>query len=311
MPLPSFRTAVLGGFLVAAATAVAPPTLRAQDASDLTLRVDRLEEQNRNLTGRIEELQHQVQQLGDQFRRMQGDVDFRLQDLEGHGRGRSPAPPRRSDAGAGAAPPIAVPDNSARNPSLPAPGATDLGVLRGATPGGGAGLGSNAPGGSGGPLVITPNLPGTPPPGVPPSTATLGGSPPSIASPPTNSPEDEYGLAKGFLERRNYDDAELQFKDFLATYPRDAHVADALYGLGESYYMRHRYNDALEPFLKLVTDHGNSPRAADGMLRLGQTLAAINQKEQACATFNALGKKFPRATAAKADAAREMQRDQC
>jgi TolA-binding protein len=47
------------------------------------------------------------------------------------------------------------------------------------------------------------------------------------------------------------------------------------------------------------------------MLRLGQTLAAIDQREQACATFNALPKKFPRATAAKADATREMQRDHC
>ncbi|HVV94307.1 MAG TPA: tol-pal system protein YbgF [Hyphomicrobiales bacterium] len=294
-----------------------PAAAHAQDASDLTVRVDQLEQRNRDLTGQIQVLQHQVEVLGDQLKREQADVGFRLDALEGHGHARpsSPPPLRRSDAGGAATPDADVPDNSARNPRAPAPGQTNLGTLATSGQDGGIVAPDEAPGpggGAGGPLVITPNLPGAAPAAPGRSTATLGQPiQPSIAAPPTNSPDDAYALAKGFLERRNYDDAELQFKDFLSTYPRDSHVADALYGLGESYYMRRRYNDALEPFLKLVTDHASSPRAAQGMLRLGQTLAAIDQREQACATFNALPKKFPRASAAKADASREMQRDHC
>jgi tol-pal system protein YbgF len=316
MPLPSlYAIAVLG------ALALLPAVALAQDAPDLTLRVDQLEQQNRNLTGQVEDLQHQVQVLGEQLKRQQADVEFRLDALEGHGRPSGAAPRRSGDAGPAARPPAAVPNNSAGNLRIAAPGAATLGTLATATPGSGIiapdDAGSAPSGGAGGPLVITPNLPGAAPAAPPapaPSraTATLGRpAQPGIAAPPTNSPGDSYALAKGFLERRNYDDAELQFKDFLSTYPRDPRVADALYGLGESYYMRRRYNDALEPFLKLVTNHASSPRAADGMLRLGQTLAAIDQREQACATFNALAKKFPRATSAKADAAREMQRDHC
>ncbi len=73
---------------------------------------------------------------------------------------------------------------------------------------------------------------------------------------------------------------------FLRAFPQRQRVPDALYGLGESYFQRDQHSDAIEPYLKVVTDYAQSPRAADSMLRLGQTLGAINQKEQACATLD-------------------------
>jgi tol-pal system protein YbgF len=220
--------------------------------------------------------------------------------------------------------------NSAANPNVMAPPPTDLGSL--STGPGGAPMGG-PPMGQGGmpprdpnaPLVITPNLPGASPtqmgtPGVPNPVGTSPGVDPNLNAPPggqdlaiatpTGSAEDEYALGAGFLQRKDYEFAETQFKGFLKQFPNDQRVPDALYGLGESFYQRGQHSDAIEPFLEVVTKHGASPRAADSMLRLGQTLGAIDQKEQACATLLELGNKYPRSNA-KSQSAREMSKLGC
>ncbi len=50
-------------------------------ASDLMMRLDRMEEQIRRLTGSIEQLQFRNQQLEQQLRRAQEDNEFRFQEL--------------------------------------------------------------------------------------------------------------------------------------------------------------------------------------------------------------------------------------
>jgi tol-pal system protein YbgF len=57
--------------------------VQAQDATELLLRIDRLESENRRLNGEVEQMQFQVQRLEDVLKKMQADVDFRFQDLEG------------------------------------------------------------------------------------------------------------------------------------------------------------------------------------------------------------------------------------
>jgi TolA-binding protein len=48
------------------------------------------------------------------------------------------------------------------------------------------------------------------------------------------------------------------------------------------------------------------------MLRLGQSLNALGAKEQACATFAEISRKYPNAAAGvKAEADREAKRVQC
>jgi len=58
-----------------------------------------------------------------------------------------------------------------------------------------------------------------------------------------------------------------------------------------------RYRDAAESFLAVSTKFEKSGKAPDSLLRLGQSLAALNQKEAACATLAEVGRKFPRASA--------------
>ncbi|MCO6420023.1 hypothetical protein JYK14_28280, partial [Siccirubricoccus sp. KC 17139] len=64
-------------------------------------RVQRLEEDARTLRGRLEESEFRNRQLSDRVEKLQGDLDFRLQQIEGQGGGAAARPA----APAAAAPP--------------------------------------------------------------------------------------------------------------------------------------------------------------------------------------------------------------
>src|SRR4051794_17860650 len=80
--------------------AVAPAL--AQDAADFVVRMSRLQNQGRQLSGQLAQLQFKNRQLKDQLRKFQEDVEFRFQDRGG---GRAPA----SAAQPGTAPPPSAP----------------------------------------------------------------------------------------------------------------------------------------------------------------------------------------------------------
>ncbi|MBM3608410.1 MAG: tol-pal system protein YbgF [Alphaproteobacteria bacterium] len=84
------------------------------------VRIDRLENHIRQLTGQIEQLQFEVRRLQDQLRKFQGDVDFRFQERgQERGGGARPAPARRGEA----VPP--VPRNQQSQGEEPPPEETD------------------------------------------------------------------------------------------------------------------------------------------------------------------------------------------
>ena len=98
----------------------------------------------------------------------------------------------------------------------------------------------------------------------------------------------------------------------LRKYPNERFVAEANYWLGESLFQRQRYRDAAESFLTVSTKFEKSAKAPDALLRLGQSLAALKEKEAACATFGELGRKYPRASpAVKQGVEREQKRVGC
>ena len=87
---------------------------------------------------------------------------------------------------------------------------------------------------------------------------------------------------------------------------------EANYWLGESLFQRQRYQDAAEAYLIVTTKYGQTNRAPDALLRLGQSLAALGQKEMACASFAEIGRKYPNSSAGvKQGAEREQKRVRC
>ena len=306
--------------------AVAPAA--AQDASEFVVRLNRIENQSRQMAGQIETLQYENRQLKEQLRKFQEDVEFRLNEGKGAGKPASPSgtnpaqakPQKRSDA--------FDPEQNPGRPGSPmALGSTAqsseavaaLATLPPAPPPQRSrtvpptvveaddeeeGL---SPPGFGGPVDLTP-------PARLPSTGTLAAPPRpgSVAATGSGDATTDFEAAYAFLQQRQYEQAEMSLRQFIQSHPRDPQVPAATYWLGESYLQRNRNREAAEQFLKVSTDYARSPQAPEAMLKLGASLNALGAREQACATLAELERKFPSAGAnVRQNVAREQKRARC
>jgi tol-pal system protein YbgF len=124
--------------------------------------------------------------------------------------------------------------------------------------------------------------------------------------------KEELDVALGYIKQKDYDSAERSLTAFIAKNPKGRKTSDAIYYLGEAYYLRGRNREAAEQYLKISANYASSPRAPEAMLRLGEALHALGDKEQACAAFGEVPKRYPNAAASiKANAVREAKKAQC
>ncbi|MDI9848017.1 tol-pal system protein YbgF [Rhodoblastus sp. 17X3] len=122
----------------------------------------------------------------------------------------------------------------------------------------------------------------------------------------------EYESAAEQLKSQHYDAAQRAFSAFVQKNPHNRLIAPAIYHLGESFYYQNRHREAAEQFLKIATDFSKSPVAPDAMVKLGVSLNALGAKEQACAFFSEVPRKYPNAaTAQKLAAEREAKKASC
>jgi tol-pal system protein YbgF len=127
-----------------------------------------------------------------------------------------------------------------------------------------------------------------------------------------DQPREQYNAALQAFQAGQYPEAETGFKAFLAANPAHRLSPDAIFYIGETYLQRSRPREAAEQYLKVTTDYSKSSRAAESMVRLGQTLAALGNSEQACATLGEFGKRYPTASASvKKLAEHESAKDHC
>jgi tol-pal system protein YbgF len=254
---------------------------------DLLLRLDRLEAQIRQLTGAIEQLQYRNQQLEATVRLLQEGPA-----VAGQPRPQSPlpapaAPGRRGDA-----------FDPTQHPN--APGAPQT---LGSIPSGAVANAGNTQIGM--PRAAPLDIATTPPAAAPPRAPG-----PVVAAAP--SVQSEYDVAYGYVLRKDYVNAETSFRNFLGKHPSDRLAGDATYWYGESLYHRQRFRDAAEAFLNVSTKFESNAKAPDALLRLGQSLAALGEKEAACASLGEVARKFPRASASVKQAVeREQKRVRC
>lgn len=297
-----------------------------QDPAALGLRITRMESRIREMTGQIEELQNANRRLVEQLQKFQADVDQRLSSGPRAKRAEAtpdvaPAPAPSEDAGA------AKPRKSARTddsfdpdvapvgtPGKPKP----LGSAASAQPddAGGAPMDLSggrlrASGADAGAIAPTLRLPSS---STTPKTALGASTTPSTSLADVNpaTPRAEFDAALGLYKDKQFDNAEKGFAAFIAKNPKSRLVADATYYLGETFAQRGRSREAAEQYLKISTDYASSSRAPDAMLHLGMSLKALGAKEQACATFAEVTRKYPNAPAyVKSGAERESKRAAC
>jgi tol-pal system protein YbgF len=307
---------------------------------DAEMHIQQLENQLRQLTGQNEELQYRNRQLEDRLKLLQGGAQVAP--------GGQPAIAQPNIAAAPPAqpgPPLRQPQaQPGYNPQIAAP-APIVAEPQGVPPAQGRRRGDafdpsqtpNAPGApqalGGGQLPIPAEAPVGAPggrePGEPLDLANTGGprNPqgalpppprnPNVAGtlttlPPSATPKDEFDLGIGYMQRKDYALAEETMRNFAQKYPSDPLMADSQYWLGESFFQRQLYRDAAESFLAVTTKFDKSAKAPDALLRLGQSLAALKEKEAACAALGEVTRKYPRASGGvKAAVDREQKRVKC
>jgi tol-pal system protein YbgF len=328
------------------------PARAQMSQADLLTRIDRIEAALRELTGTVEQLQYRNQQLEQQLRALQDGSQAGARPPVSQPQPQPQAPPRPSaqyspppvappPVIAAAPPPAPIepepppppPGRSGRgdafNPALnpAAPGAPrPLGTSTAATeppPPPAADVPPAGPRQPGAPLDLS--RVSAPPPPPPPGGAAPGGAlpppPPSNPSgtgamqatlPPGNSAKDEFDLAYGYLQHKDYGPAADEFANFLRQYPSDRLAPEAQFWMGEALFQSQRYRDAAEAFLAVSTKYDTTARAPDALLRLGISLAALGEKEAACASLGEVLRKYPRASVSvKQSVDREQKRAHC
>lgn len=260
-----------------------------QIAQAVDPRVAQLEEQVRQLTGTLEELNFQILQMQDQLRRMQEDNELRFQELE----------ERRSDAG-GAASPQPPRDHAAAD--------TGNQEVYDALPGVEGGQVLGEPPRDFGTIIFDGN--GNVVGGVsepldqdrPPADDT------TVAALPSGDDADElYRNAYEFILSGDYGTAEAGLRDLIERFPQSEHAADAHFWLGEALLAQNRPHEAAETFLAASRDFPQARRAPDTLFKLGMSLAAMKQRDVACATFSEVGQRYPQASEALVERIRQEQ----
>lgn len=221
-------------------------------------RLSAVEDQMRNMTGKLEQIEFAVRRLDQAQQRESADVDMRLQKLEQAAQ-TAAAQPATNMAASGA---------TAGGSDEDADTTGTLGALK--MRGGSITGGVNKP--------KTPPLPATP------SDYGL-------------TAQEQYDKAFGYLRAASYDDAEKAFKAFIDKNPKDKLVDNAKYWYAETFYVRGKFGDAAVAFAEAYETNPKGQKAPDTLLKLAMSLGSLNKTDDACATLVALKTKFPSAPA--------------
>jgi tol-pal system protein YbgF len=271
-----------------APTAVAPGVGGAgtMSAADIEVRMERLEAQMRDLTGRVEGISNGLDQLKQRVEQVNSDIDVRLSETGGMAAGAPP--PSRS--------PIVEPG---RLPAGPAPSASAMppGTVVPPPPGGG---GLN-------PIFNTLSPPGSAPP-RPSAAEPASGE----GLPAAGSINEQFNHAFGLVKQADYSGAETALKAFIEAHPNDPLAGDAQYWLGQTYFARNKFSEAVSAFAEGYKRFPKGRKAPENLLYLGMSLAKSDQKKNACVAFAQLDQAFPNpAPAIRERASTEKKRIGC
>jgi len=264
-------------------------------------RLTQLEGESRANTGNVENINHTLNQISARLDTLSNDINFRLSTLEQrlNALSRNPqllqqgAVQPGAAAGAPAAPPrLAAVPRAAGVQAGPASGGSALASQPGT-------LGTitqtelNAVRTQqGGPVQGAPASAGSPAPAAvaQPQTAAI------QTGLPQGSVQDQYKYAFGLVRKAEFDKAADALQEFIKVHPDEPLTSNARYWLGRTHYVRKNFRQAAEVFLASYQREPKGPRAADNLLRLGMSLAGLDKKKEACATYTKLQQDFPNAS---------------
>jgi tol-pal system protein YbgF len=291
------------------------PLLLAQSVADNSVQVNQLQERVRKLNGEVEELTFQLLQLQEQIRKMQEDNEFRFQELEENHSDSSGGNNKNSNLAS-----KSISGGSRLGKSQPSE-AAQLSTLSG---------GKN----TSKTIMEAGRILGIPPR----SLGTLKfdangnviesavGKPLDLTS--LSRPSDVQGNSNGdvsnlkpglliargrdYFDAGDYVSAEQTLHQMIKSYPENSARPEAQYWIGRSLFARSKFHAAATIFLDTHNAYPDAIRAPDTLLRLGLSMAGLNHREIACATYAEVGKQFPNAdTSVKAQVTIEQKSAKC
>ncbi|MFO1067706.1 MAG: tol-pal system protein YbgF [Geminicoccaceae bacterium] len=257
--------------------------------AEFEVRLARIEEELRALTGRLESLEYAQAQSDARIDKLVADLDNRLRGMEGGEVAPAPraeappapavevappaavAPQPRPATAAEGGPPV---EPTARPPVSDEDAAAQRGYVLGTLPGD-ALRGETGDGGV---------------PAEPPQQ--------QAALPRAAGPKAAYDAAVDLLQAGDFTGARGAFDAFMSDYPKDPLVPSAAYWLAETHYVQRDFSTAAALFARNFQTYGQgAPKAADNLLRMAMALGQLGEKAQACQTYDELDRRFPNAAA--------------
>ncbi|MGH6933681.1 MAG: tol-pal system protein YbgF [Dongiaceae bacterium] len=275
-------------------------------AASQEIRIQQLENEIRSLTGLVEGLTYQVQQLSGRVDKLVADADYRLRVLEGTG--AAPAIAGAPSSATSSVQAAVVPATAAT--ALPSDQPALLGDTAVVTGGSDADQSVGVSGQVGQPKTLGTLSQSQ----YEQQSATLGAPPEPLAGEfdgqsqtqlsattqsyelPGATPDEQYQYAFGLLRQAKYADAEVALRAFMRQNPQHPLAGNANYWLGETYYVRSDYNQAALIFANGYQSYPKSGKAPDTLLKLGMSLAAMGQANDACVAFAELETRYPGAS---------------
>ena len=267
---------------------MAPPG-DANSALNLEMRMGRIEDQMRTITGQIEETSYKIEQLRQNLEKLQSDIEFRFSQMGSAGSLGAGAP---SQATITPTPPPLVPPQQTSNAPLqlrPPSGGNSADTSRLASQPHSLGMirvpeGQEVAGAANANPILGPSAAQAAP--APPAAGTASAG---------ETPQDQYNSAFSLLRQARYEDAEQALRGFVQRYPRDSLAPAAQYWLGETFYVRKDYSNAAAVFAEGYEKYSKSSKGPDFLLKLGMSLANAGQKDKACLAYQRLDRDYPQA----------------
>lgn len=227
---------------------------------DLTQRVDRLESEQRNMVGQIEQLQFRLRSVEGEMAKSRSDTEFRLNALEGRA---TPA------AGEGSA----APSDPAAAAALPPPGAAGpvgRDMLKGAAE-------------TRRPIARAPGQ----------ADAVDRVVPVGEAKPAADPAEEAYRAGYRLYAVGDDAGAATALAAFLAANPKHSRAGHATFWHGRALMRQGQAAPAAKLFLQGYQQFPRSERAPNSLVWLGKALTQLKQPKAACQALDELRKAFP------------------
>jgi len=263
--------------------AMAPAAGMAQEAeqsaaANLVIQVQELQDELRELRGRMEEQERELDNLKKRQRDQYLDLDQRISDVSGAAPGGQA--PTAGDDSTGAAPdPEQAEVQSEAQPEVSPEAPSE----------------ARSEGG----FEDVPEV--RAPMEQPSETTSIGqpGAESAVVAAPSEAEKEAYDKAFQAMKELRYADAAEDFQSFLDQYPNSEYADNAVYWLGESYYVTRNYDIALEAFERLMHDYPDSPKVPDALLKIGYTHYELKQWDKARAALLQVQQDYPDTTLAR------------